>query len=157
MLKITFFFKVPVVNIRLGKLSDPHYILTLRQLVVQNGPASPFQEVLAWLSDQEDYFTAASIALDLLQDTDTLFHLWQNAEKIDEVDEQTKLEGLLDGIVPLDEDYFSEDKSNFNPTLVQLADMTVGCLIKGGLCMSKTLKKFLNQNKYYDPARACLM
>ena len=44
--------------------SKDHYILSLRQIVVENGPASPFQQVLSWLSNREDYFTAASVALD---------------------------------------------------------------------------------------------
>lgn len=147
---------VPVVNIRVGDASTPHFLLTLRQTVVENGPASPFQQVLSWLSDEGDYFTAASVALDLLQDAESLFHLWRNAEKIDEVHEQTKLEGLLDGIIPIRESYTDEKKS-LHSTLVQLADMTVGCLTKGGFPMSRTLQKFLRQNQYYDPARASLI
>ena len=46
-----------------------------------------FQQVLSWLCNREDYFCAASIALDLLHDADSLFHLWKHAEKIDEEDE----------------------------------------------------------------------
>jgi hypothetical protein len=145
-----------VVSLRFGSGSTPHYILTFRQLVIDNGPASPFQQVLSWLCNREDYFTAASIALDLLHDAESLLHLWNHAEKIDEDDEQTKLEGLLDGIIPIADT--SEDQAiKKTATLVQLADMTVGCLTKGGLSMSKTLRKFLNRNEYYDPARACLM
>lgn len=152
--------KVPVVSLRFGGNNTPHYILTFRQLVIDNGPACPFQQVLSWLCNREDYFTAASIALDLLHDADSLFHLWENAEKIDEEDEQTKLEGLLDGIIPIPETSSSSSEDQVTKktaSLVQLADMTVGCLIKGGFGMSKTLRKFLKRNKEYDPARACLM
>jgi hypothetical protein len=138
-----------------------HHVLTLRQLVVENGPASPFQQVLSWLSNREDYFTAASVALDLLHDAETLFHLWKNAEKFDEDDEQTKLEGLLDGIVPIvrreTNDTEDDPQSSHSNTMTQLADMTVACLTKGGFAMSETLQKFLNRNSHYDPARACLM
>jgi hypothetical protein len=147
---------VPVVNLQFGNLSTPRYTLTLRQMVVDNGPASPFQQVLSWLVENEDYFTAASIALDLLKDAESLCHLWKNADKIDEVDQQIKLEGLLDGVVPIREG-FPEDNHTATATLVQLADMTVACLTKGGFPMSTTLQKFLRNNEYYDPSRACLM
>ena len=140
----------------MGNESTPHFTLTLREIVVENGPASPFQEVLSWLSDEEDYFTAASIALDLLQDAEVLFHLWKNSDKVDEVDEQTKLEGLLDGVIPL-EDLYAENKTVRSSTLIQLADMTLACLVKGGFPMSTTLRKFVRQNEYYDPEQACLM
>mmetsp|Transcript_4177 Transcript_4177/g.7659 ORF Transcript_4177/g.7659 Transcript_4177/m.7659 type:complete len:702 (-) Transcript_4177:675-2780(-) len=133
-------------------------MLTLRQLVVKNGPASPFQQVLAWLAKQGDYFTAASVALDLLQDGETLYHLWKHLEMIDEQEEESKLDGLLDGIIPIRlVEHGDNMKNSTNVYVVHLADMTVGCLIKGGARMAKTLRKFLRKNEFYDPARACLM
>ena len=132
------------------------HVLNMRQVVIENGPGSPFSQILCWLSQKQDYFTAASIALDMLQDPDTLYHLWKHAEKIDEEDEQSKLNGLLDGIIPIDITEKAEPTGA--PTTVrQLADMTVGCLIKGGLAMSRTLSRFLHFNKHYDPERASLM
>jgi hypothetical protein len=134
-------------------------VLSMRQIVMENGIASPFSQVLGWLSRKQDYFTAASIALDLLRDPETLYHLWKHAEKIDEEDEQTKLKGLLDGIMPVKtmEGDIQLDEDPTSATWTQLADMTVGCLIKGGLAMSKTLILFLQTNQYYDPSRASLM
>jgi hypothetical protein len=146
------------VSLRFGTVSTAHRVLTLRHLTVYNGPATPFQQVLSWLCNRRDYFTAASIALDLLNDPESLYHLWKHAEKIDEEDEQNKLDGLLDGIIPIKTVETDEQKEQpADPILVQLADMTVGCLTKGGLAMSKTLKKFLQNDNNYDPARACLM
>jgi hypothetical protein len=125
---------------------------------VKNGAASPFQQILAWLAKGGDFFIAASIALDLLQDGETLYHLWRNASMIDEHEEESKLGGLLDGIVPIQIVHQHEpERSNTNVYVVHLADMTVGCLIKGGASMADTLRKFLNKNEFYDPARACLM
>jgi hypothetical protein len=126
---------------------------------VENGHASSFQQVLSWLSNREDYFCAASLALDLLKDADSLSHLWRHAEKVDEDDEQSKLEGLLDGIIPINavDNSSEESQARHTETLTQLADMTVGCLTKGSFSMSKTLQKFLQHNHFYDPARACLM
>ncbi|KAG7359261.1 hypothetical protein IV203_015850 [Nitzschia inconspicua] len=150
--------QVPMLVVRLRSANDTQFLYTLRQLVVINGPASPFQQVLAWLAKGGDYFTAASVALDLLHDGDTLFHLWKNAEMVDEEEEESKLDGLLDGIIPIQ---LVDDKETVNNAsgvnVVHLADMTVGCLIKGGGPMAATLRLFLKENQFYDPARACLM
>lgn len=145
---------VHIVSLRSGNVHAKKYTFTLRQLCVENGATSPFDQVLSWLADRGDYFTASSIALNLLHDAETLYHLWRTADKIDSIDEQYNLEGLLDGIEPIDE--FDENDGP-SPAMVQLADMTVGCLAKGGLMMSSTLEKFLRENKLYDPSRACLM
>ena len=152
--------RVPIIAIKSGggDSSISLSILNMRQVVVENGIASPFSQVLGWLSQKQDYFTAASIALDLLRDPETLYHLWKNAEKIDEEDEQTKLSGLLDGIVPINVEGDPHSAQPSKPAAwTQLADMTVGCLVKGGLAMSKTLIRFLHTNQFYDPARASLM
>ena len=150
-------------------IATNQYLLTLRDLVVENGPASPFQEVLSWLStDQHDFFTAASISLDLLRDAESLSHLWNfTDDRIDQDEEGTKLEGLLDGIIPISPSHVPDSAtkgSAVSPELsppsmlmTHLADMTVGCLAKGGFPMSTTLLKFLSRNTFYDPARACLM
>eukprot|EP00980_Cylindrotheca_fusiformis_P014025 scaffold3670_cov124-Cylindrotheca_fusiformis.AAC.1 len=149
--------QVPVLSARFEKLTNPYYTLTMRQMVVENGPASPFQQVLSWLVENEDYFTAAGIALDLLKDGETLFHLWKHADKIDEVDEQSKLDGLLDGIIPIGEEDYSDESKAATDAVESLADMTVACLTKGGFPMSTTLQRFLRHNKHYDASRACLM
>jgi hypothetical protein len=141
--------QTPSVTLRTdgGKLS----ILTLRSIVIEHGPAVPFQQVLAWLSMQMDYFTAASIALKLLQDDETLRHLWLTYSNLDHNEKYEYLDGLLDGILAIDTD--SEDTA----TMTHLADMTVACLTKGGYAMSSTLEQFLSRNMIYDPSRASLM
>jgi hypothetical protein len=149
----------PVLCLRRGAIDSPHYMLSLRQLVVDNGVASPFQQVLAWLAKRKNFFTATGIALDLLQDADTLFYLWKHAEMINEEDEEMKLIGLLDGIIPV---RFLDENGTSTPcrrsvTAVHLSEMTVGCFIKGGAAMSKSLIRFLEKNKSYDPSRVSLM
>ena len=131
----------------------------MRQIYSDNGVATPFHQILSWLSTNKDYFTAASVALDLLRDVGTLRHLWRSFEKIDEDDERTKLEGLLDGIVPLSDRLSRIDPSDplVQATVTQLADMTVGCLTRGGFAMSSTLEYFLEQDQHYDSSRTCLI
>ena len=125
-------------------------ILTLRRVMIEHGPAAPFQRVLAWLSMQNDYFTAASIALNLLQDIESLRHLWLDFRKMENDEPFSQLDGLLDGILPIGTD-------RYDAILTQLADMTVACLAKGGYSMSSTLEQFLSRNTIYDPSRASLM
>jgi hypothetical protein len=133
---------------------------SLRHRFVENGDAAPFQQVLGWLSQSEDFFTAASIALGLLRDVESWRDLRRLKEStstvVDFDDERESLEGLLDGIVPL----YPEGRPTFQPSasvVTQVADMTIGCLAKGGLKMSTTLDGFLKRNLQYDPARAGLM
>jgi hypothetical protein len=150
---------------QLKELVATSHILSLRKIVVDNGAASPFQQVLAWLSNKQDFFTAASVALDLLRDADTLHHLWKYGEEnMDHSDDELRksLEGLLDGILPLEAESIvkgdaSRMKKNYNEMMVQLADMTVGCFTRGGHSFAEPLNLFLQSNQFYDPARASLM
>jgi len=146
--------------VQLGPLLREHFILSLRKVVVENAVASPFNQVLGWLSQSKDYFTAASVALDLLHDVDSLRDLRRAKEEVGLDDKRANLDGLLDGIVPLYNDPKSSDQATPSPSqsvLTQLADMSVGCLLKGGLSMSSTLENFVQHNANYDPGRACLM
>ncbi|CAB9515085.1 expressed unknown protein [Seminavis robusta] len=148
--------QVPAVNIRPQNQLGNQYILTVRRIYADNGAAgTPFYQILSWLSHRNDFFTAASVALDLKKDVSTLRHLWRSFDRIDEDDERTKLEGLLDGIVPIDS--ISRNSELLDATLTQLADMTVGCLTRGGFGMSATLEYFLQQDQYYDQSRTCLV
>lgn len=147
----------PLLGLRVGADDTPMYLFTLRRVVVANGPGSPFQQILAWLAKRDDFFTAASVALDLLQDRKCLLQLWKDADLIGADLEDTSLEGLLDGIIPIDAKPHSHSASQETATMAHLADMTVGCLIKGGGVMSGTLRTFLSKNESYDPARASLM
>ena len=151
--------RIPVVLARLGE-SQQIGVLSLRNIVVRNGGATPFHYVLAWLSHEQDYFTAASIALSLLRDVDSLRDLRKLSQDIDYDPDRTNLEGLLDGIRPL----FQKSSNSGHPLLLppqsiltQVADMTLGCLVKGGLSMVAPMKSFVLRNRNYDPARACLM
>jgi hypothetical protein len=150
-----FEYQSPVMSIRTRE--NDIFVLSIRSAALDCGPAAPFQQILAWLSEQQDFFTASSLAFDLLHDVESLRHFWRSFDKIENENELSKLEGLLDGIIPIvlkDDD--SMDTSTFK-TVVQLADMTVACLIKGGYAMSSTLEQFLDRNTFYDPSRASLM
>ena len=61
-------------------------------------------------------------------------------------EELTHHKGLLDGIKPLGDD----SHGNMTETLTSLADMAVGCMLKGGVSMSKTLDGFLYRVSVYD-------
>mmetsp|Transcript_25270 Transcript_25270/g.28927 ORF Transcript_25270/g.28927 Transcript_25270/m.28927 type:complete len:115 (+) Transcript_25270:333-677(+) len=80
---------------------------------------------------------------------------------INEEDEETKLIGLLDGIIPvriLDESNgMAVTSFPSSVTAVHLSEMTVGCFIKGGGTMEKSLIQFLELNKLYVPSRVALM
>ena len=147
--------QVPVLISVLDKRAQ---VLSLRHRFVKNGDATPFYQVLSWLSQSEDYFTAASIALGLLRDVES----WRDLRRLkgvssdDAVDKRDNLEGLLDGIVPL----YPEGSLTLRPrqsVVSQVADMTVGCLAKGGLNMATTLISFVKCNTDYDQAKAGLM
>jgi hypothetical protein len=151
--------RIPVVLARLGE-SQQIGVLSLRNVVVRNGGATPFHYVLAWLSHEQDYFTAASIALSLLRDVDSLRDLRKLSQDIDYDADRASLEGLLDGIMPLYQKSSNAHDPLLQPTqsiLTQVADMTLGCLVKGGLSMAAPLESFVRRNRNYDPARACLM
>ena len=139
--------QVPVTTVRTD--SGELCALSLRR----SAGAAPFAAILAWLASRHDYFTASSLALDLLKDTQSLRHLWRAHDKMDDENEMAMLESLLDGILPV-HDTNNEISSS---TLTQLADMTIGCLIKGGIQMSSTLNQFVRRNRDYDPSRACIM
>ena len=146
--------QTPVVSVRIGSKT---FTLSLRASVVQEHyqrtSSSPFHEVLAWLANKSDYFTAASVALDLLKEGKTLLHLWRSFEKIDNDGEIPKPEGLLDGVRPVED----SDDRDVDSILVTLADMTVACLVKGAFAMSSTLRSFLAEDQHYDASRASIM
>ena len=77
------------------------------------------------------------MALSLLDDGEAVYELCGIPTSLEE--ELVHHKGLLDGIKPLD------CNGNMSETLTSLADMAVGCLIKGGASMSKTLEGFLTR------------
>jgi hypothetical protein len=130
--------------------------LSLRLRFVNNGHATPFQQVLGWLCQSEDYYAAACIALGLLRDTETLQYLRSQQSMAGGNVECSDSEGLLDGIVPL----YPLGSLSMRPrpsAITQVADMAIGCLAKGGLSMSAALDAFLVRNSDYNPSRAVLM
>ena len=72
---------------------------------------------------------------------------------IDPDENFTRHEGLLDGITPIE----GIPDEELSATFGSLADMAVGCLIKGGVSMSQSLEGFLSRNTQYNTSRACLM
>ena len=116
-----------------------------------NPLSTPYNQILSWLCQRKDYSTAAGVALSLLNDVEAVYELRGVPEETNQ--ELIAHQGLLDGISPL----ASGDATRELKTLTSLADMTVGCLIKGGVSMSNTLEGFLSRNTLYDSARASLM
>ena len=98
---------------------------------------------MSWLCQRRDYYTAASVALSLLDDAVAVYELCGIVPKSTD-EELTHHKGLLDGIKPLGDD------SSHGETLTSLADMAVGCMIKGGVSMSKTLDGFLSRVSVHD-------
>ena len=101
---------------------------------------------MSWLCQRRDYYTAASVALSLLDDAVAVYELCGIVPKSPD-EELTHHKGLLDGIKPLGTD---SSNGNMTETLTSLADMAVGCMIKGGVSMSKTLDGFLSRVSVYD-------
>lgn len=154
--------QAPAVNIRPQNHVGNLCMLTLRRSA-DSRAGTPFHQILSWLSQNEEYFIAASVALDLTSfNAATLKHLWRSFDRIDEDDERNKLEGLLDGIIPIQEQMESshvglESDQIVQFTMMQLADLTIGCLCRGGFAMSSTLEFFLQEDPHYDGSRACLL
>ncbi|KAL7553160.1 hypothetical protein ACHAWF_016409 [Thalassiosira exigua] len=126
--------------------------LSLRTNVISNPISTPFHQVLSWLCQRRDYYTAASVALSLLDDAEAVYELCGIPKSNGE--ELMYHKGLLDGIKPLHEDSSRGDGSDI---MTSLANMAIGCLIKGGVFMSKTLEGFLSRNTLYNAPRACIM
>ncbi|KAL3812025.1 hypothetical protein ACHAXA_001332 [Cyclostephanos tholiformis] len=124
--------------------------LTLRMNVAANPLSTPFDQILSWLCQRRDYYTAASIALSLLDDADAVYELCR-IPKSPEV-ELCHHKGLLDGIQSLSNEASHGNKSE---RLTYLADMTVSCLIKGAA--SSVLEGFLARNIFYSASHACIM
>ena len=183
---VCFSSTVIVASLRFGPTLQQCFSLTLRKNVISNGIATPFHQVLSWLCQRKDYFTAASVALNLLNDVEAVRDLRGCPHSLEDENQRSYLEGLLDGIIPLDGNDFSRndsgvmvgkggtnrfleddlsimhggvrDRTPQTPCpITSLADMAVGCLIRGGSDMSKTLEGFLSRNIYYDASRASLM
>jgi hypothetical protein len=137
--------QIPAMSIALHNGS---HTLSIRKIMIDNGPFATFNQIISWLCEMEDYFSAACVALDILQDSETLVHLWMNCNETNIDEEKSKHEGLLDGIQPINRN---------SSTLQEISNMTITCLVKGGFPMSSTLEEFLSRNSQYDPASACLI
>ena len=150
-------FVEPVVSIR---YKGSHHVLTMRQVDFHHAEEAPFDLILAWLAHHKDFFTAASLSLELLQDRSSLRHLWESYGKISagtEDDGYAVLDGLLDGVA--DASLFDNKRqpdSAPNANVGKLAGMTINCLTRGGFPMSTTLEHFLLRDKHYDASRAAL-
>ncbi|GKZ00145.1 hypothetical protein MPSEU_000967800 [Mayamaea pseudoterrestris] len=157
--KLEFESQHPVVSVQLGARSSTKgwAVVTMRKAAMQNGAATSFQQILSWLMNNGNYFSAASVALDMLQDAESLRLLWNSYNKIDDDDERATLEGLLDGIQLIDSATSVPIAEQDKLVLQHLSDMTVSLLIHGGIVCSRTLEQFLSTNEHYDSSSACMM
>jgi len=159
------------ISVAMIRYSGINHFLTLRKRVV-NSDETHFQEVLSWLCKLKDYYTGASVALNLLNDTIALQDLRGfSASSSSEGFIYRSSKELLDGIISLSSSRTSsnsiaEEAANSvtltsgqwdQSTLCELADMAIVCLVKGGLVMSHALDGFLGRNPSYDSSRACLI
>ena len=64
--------QVVIATVRIGTLLQS---LTLRTNVAVNPISTPYDQILSWLCRRRDYYTAACIALSLLDDTETVHKL----------------------------------------------------------------------------------
>ena len=137
--------QVVIATVRIGTLLQS---LTLRTNVAANPISTPSDQILSWLCRRRDYYTAACIALSLLDDTDTVHKLCRiPISEVSEEDNPIHHKGLLDGIQPL--------SSNAPEILNFFADMAVACLVKGG--ESNVLQGFLSRNTLYTASSASIM
>ena len=136
------------------RYSGKNHFLTLRKNVAANTETC-FQEILMWLCQEKDFYTAASVALNLLDDVETFWDLTGY--------EHNCSQDLLDGIIPvqsISQSNRNEDNASnqrIYAAFTSLADMTIACLVKGGSNMSHALDGFLGRNEYYDASKACLV
>ena len=166
-------------------------LLTMRLRAVSTGiMASPFDWVLSWLCGRKDFFTAALIALNLLEEWDVVHQLCVGmgsnvrgagvgsdrggegfvSKNSRQPTQQNFLHGILAPHITNKSNTLSEinNKKSINhllnnshndsyTTTAALADMAVGCLIKGGIDMSVALELFLQHDIYYNAHHACNM
>ncbi len=97
---------VIVATVRLGSRFQS---LTLRTNIIANPISTPYQTVLSWLCQRHDYYTAASVALSLLDDTEAVSELGEISKSLEESSYYHM--GVLDGIKPLSTDSSREDTS----------------------------------------------
>ena len=64
--------QVVIATVRIGTLLQS---LPLRTNVAVNPISTPYDQILSWLCRRRDYYTAACIALSLLDDTETVHKL----------------------------------------------------------------------------------
>lgn len=122
------------------------YSLALRSKSLSHGGSnSRFESVIAWLAANEDFFTAASLALALLGDQSTLTYMWRKFNMIESHSSLVTLDHIIDGL----EGMAVEGNRN-GSRREELADMVVVCLVKGGQPMASTLQKFLLRDRSYD-------
>lgn len=141
-----FDMQIPYVSVQFSANNQSQMLLSLRKAMVNNEDAAPCSQILSWLTLREEYFMASSIALNMLQETESLVNLWTRCKKI--YDDVTILDGLMDGIAPIQND---------RGTRTRVADMAIACLLRGGFTMASTLELFLRRNLDYDPVQASLM
>lgn len=131
------------------------YFLTLRKNVA-GGENSSFYEILTWLHQKKDYFTAVHIALNLLGDTESIQDLTGLSKSYST--------NLLDGIQPLQSiesslgchtEYLFERMRESE--LASLSNITVVNFNQGGAEMSHAFDGYLKRNNFYNPFEACMV
>lgn len=167
--------QVAIASLRLGVTEETNLAITMRSSVILDGFTSPYEKVLSWLCDQNDHFTAAIIALSLLDDKIALGDIENSMISGAYNQGLTNHERILESITPVHlHDIGTASKlANLNvkpvrlgsamsyqemlqkKVLTNLSNIAVNCLINGGSTMAHALDKFLARNKFYDADSAC--
>ena len=151
----------------------------MRPDAFHNSVATPFNQVLAWLCQNNEYFVASAVALNLLQDMHTINNFHEQTSRFSygnilDLQNLTKPSsgGLLDGITPLtpkqseinsetyyqNQSYTLERQSQISQFEIKyLSDLAVCCMMKAGLDMSSSLQGFLKRNLHYNANIATLL
>lgn len=165
--------QVAVASLRLGVTDEMNITVTMRSKVVLDGITSSYEEILSWLCDQNDYYTAAIIALSLLDDKVALADVENSMSSHLTTHDIINHDGILESITSIG--LHDTDKTTNQihtksggissvmsyreklklKVLTDLSNMAVNCLVNGGSTLAHALDNFLGRNDFYDANSAC--
>jgi hypothetical protein len=165
--------QIAVCTLRLDRSST--LALSMREKVVSSHLSSSYNDVISWLCSQQEYCTAAAIAIGLLHDNEGLADLdVVIISTCNDSHDASHRDEILESITPLDvhahDNTSSSRRSRASESLstaisqhdlrrqrimVDLSNTAVSCLVHAGSKLSSVLDKFLGRNEYYNEIAAC--
>ncbi len=158
--------QVAVASMRACFAKDTNLVMTMRSKAVLDGITSSYDEILSWLCDQKDYYTASVIALSLLEDAEALVDVENSMSSHFVTHDAINHDGILDSIAPIG---LGKDNEGVTPTptsnkyheklkekvFTDLSNIVVHCFVNEGYTLAHALDKFLGRNYFYDATLAC--